>query len=767
MLKRPFSLLLALACLICCLQPMQVFAAENDSGWVERDGNLYYIYPENGEYAYGTVAVEGKLCRFDDFGRYIGTETAGWLLLGVDTYYVVDDEGNIAIGWKKIGGYWYYFNKEGHMQIGWLTLGDKTYYLDPSGSMVIGKYTIDGETHTFDSNGVWQGGKPAQTGWVKEGDYWYYYLTDGTLATGFMDIGANSYCFDNQGRMLTGWIQWKPYSYMEIYRYFYANKDGAFIKGWQQIGGVWYYFYKDGHMAVDTYIDNYYINTSGIWSSTVTVDPIRDYYGCCTEEQAAQADAIAKSIAQDALKNGGASNYEKIKYAAKKVDAYIRKAEINTGDPVEDTPYGIFVAGVESSKGRTMAMGRVLDFMDFVWYENSTSFNLIWWICLKMDGEYGYVIPLNGEVAFGNYSQDPPYIYDYSANLPQNTQGQWLQQNGKTYFVGGNGKTQTGWRYIDNNWYYFCSDGTMKTGWLQDGGKWYYLNANGTMKTGWLQQGRLWYFLQKDGSMATGRFRNLGDYYYADQNGVMLTGWRYIGGKWYYMKNSGVMVRGLATIGGVAYYFNEKGQMAVGWAKDSKGDWFYARSNGALIRNTWHSIGKTYYYFYRDGHMAEQTYIDNYFIDANGAWVSTVSVNRDPQHYKGLTAQQATQADTIAKAIAQDALANGGDTDLKKITYAAKIVAGYVDQCVYQNDANSYYRSPYGVFVAGVYTCAGSTRAMGRVLEYMGYKWYHPGENQWDHQWVCVKMDGEYGWVEPQLGIAGYGNFEESYNPFK
>ena len=52
---------------------------------------------------------------------------------------------------------------------------------------------------------------------------------------------------------------------------------------------------------------------------------------------------------------------------------------------------------------------------------------------------------------------------------------------------------------------------------------------------------------------------------------------------------------------------------------------------------------------------------------------------------------------------------------------------------VYGTDADKYYRSPYGVFVAGVYTCAGSTRALGRVLDYMGYSWQHVNENKWVH----------------------------------
>ena len=53
-----------------------------------------------------------------------------------------------------------------------------------------------------------------------------------------------------------------------------------------------------------------------------------------------------------------------------------------------------------------------------------------------------------------------------------------------------------------------------------------------------------------------------------------------------------------------------------------------------------------------------------------------------------------------------------------------------------------------GVFVAGVYTCAGTTRALGRVLDYMGYSWQHVNENKWSHQWCIVTMDGQAGYAD-------------------
>ena len=84
-------------------------------------------------------------------------------------------------------------------------------------------------------------------------------------------------------------------------------------------------------------------------------------------------------------------------------------------------------------------------------------------------------------------------------------------------------------------------------------------------------------------------------------------------------------------------------------------------------------------------------------------------------------------------------------------------MAGFCARSAYGNDPNRYYRTPYGVFVAGVYTCAGSTRALGRVLDYMGYTWTHTNENQWSHQWCVLTMDGQTGFADGMGGFAGYG----------
>lgn len=111
------------------------------------------------------------------------------------------------------------------------------------------------------------------------------------------------------------------------------------------------------------------------------------------------------------------------------------------------------------------------------------------------------------------------------------------------------------------------------------------------------------------------------------------------------------------------------------------------------------------------------------------------------------------QARVIARQIASSIT---GGSDLEKIQQAARIVQSYYSRCVYKETGSDYYTA-YGVFIKGEASCAGTTSALGMVLEEMGYSWTHVNKNQWAHQWVVVYMDGQVGWADGQIGLAGYG----------
>lgn len=130
-------------------------------------------------------------------------------------------------------------------------------------------------------------------------------------------------------------------------------------------------------------------------------------------------------------------------------------------------------------------------------------------------------------------------------------------------------------------------------------------------------------------------------------------------------------------------------------------------------------------------------------------------------YYKGVSAQGAAMADSIAQNIALSIMNNPAYvTDLQKVQAAAYTVASYAACGTYGKDVNKYYRSPFGVFCSGIYTCAGTTRALGRVLDYMGYPYIHMNEDQYGHQWCVLAMDGQIGYADGMSGLVNYGQLQ-------
>lgn len=138
----------------------------------------------------------------------------------------------------------------------------------PSGIQELPKVPQGWHKDGYYWNWLWSDGTK-RTGWYEESGKWYYFYGNGQMATEFIDLGGYSYYFeknsaDGKTTMATGWkyIQGKWF-------YFNPNSDG--YKGlmkracWANIDGNWYYFYYDGQMARNTWINGYYVNSSGAW----------------------------------------------------------------------------------------------------------------------------------------------------------------------------------------------------------------------------------------------------------------------------------------------------------------------------------------------------------------------------------------------------------------------------------------------------------------------------------------------------------------------
>lgn len=189
-------------------------------------------------------------------------------------------EGNSwATGWRVIGGKSYFFMYNGYMKTGWIKPDSKSWlYLDPSqGNLVTGWKKIDGYWYYFNKEAVGTKEKGAmRTGWVNDNGRWYYFSDtpvfndEGQMKTGFVSDGKGKYYLDesntsNRGVMKTGWQKVNNYWF-----YFNTSADsgvtGNMKKGWHKIGANWYYFsIFNGIMASDTWINEYYVDSNGAW----------------------------------------------------------------------------------------------------------------------------------------------------------------------------------------------------------------------------------------------------------------------------------------------------------------------------------------------------------------------------------------------------------------------------------------------------------------------------------------------------------------------
>ena len=101
-------------------------------------------------------------------------------------------------------------------------------------------------------------GTYVQNQWKLIETYWYYFDESGYMQTDWQQIGSKWYYLGTDGRMQTGWIQLDG-------TWYYLLADGAMYTGWTEYKpGQWYYLDADGKMLVNTTVDGYQLDASGL-----------------------------------------------------------------------------------------------------------------------------------------------------------------------------------------------------------------------------------------------------------------------------------------------------------------------------------------------------------------------------------------------------------------------------------------------------------------------------------------------------------------------
>ncbi len=127
------------------------------TGWIQLGRTWYYLDGNNQTYPGLMVAnCQKQIGGLTYYFNSDGSMRTGWYKENSAWYYYDDTSGQIATGWKFVGGYWYYLDNSGKMATGWLKLNGYWYYLSPSGAMLTGTQIIDGTKYYLDKDsGAW------------------------------------------------------------------------------------------------------------------------------------------------------------------------------------------------------------------------------------------------------------------------------------------------------------------------------------------------------------------------------------------------------------------------------------------------------------------------------------------------------------------------------------------------------------------------------------------------------------------------------------
>ncbi len=289
----------------------------------------------------------------------------------------------------------------------------------------------------------------------------------------------------------------------------YLYRNGVMLTGWQWVGTNCYYMYETGIMAADTWIDNYYVDASGVW--------IPSY----------QPPHWILSSAGWWYRNADGS------YPA-------NSWKLIDGQWYYFNGAGYMVTGWQQIGGTwyylsgSGAMLTGWQYLGGAWYYLDVSGAMkTGWL---LDGETWYYLSGSGAMQTGWLLLGNTWYYlDGSGAM-------WTgkQEIGKQiYFLKDNGAMLTGWNLEEDGWYYYGPSGAMQTGWVLDGSTWYYCEPKtGVMQTGWLTLNKTRYYLNDSGAMQVGWFKVDENWYYSDASGALVTS-KWVGN--YYVQADGSM----------------------------------------------------------------------------------------------------------------------------------------------------------------------------------------------------------------------------------
>lgn len=574
---------------------------------LQKIGNDYYLFDDNGYRLHGIRSVNGVNCLFD---KATGKLQTGWYDNGSYLYYYDGLNGRMQ-GKKcfRIDGKYYYFADSGASLTGFRTPAESAaMYFDPVDySLVNGWFSVDGKAYYCDgTNGL-------KTGSVTlEGNEYYFSPTSYVCLKGARTVDEMPCWFDeNTGIRVTGMQFYAPNN-----NYYMYNENGK-MTGFNYYGGVLYNFSQYGVPSKGSYWESsnpygfrvYFDSDTGeqqlgLISYTASSGNTYTYYyldtNCVT---AASEIELIKQKLERAKKASGWQKVEGLVYYAQNGDFAKGLQKIDG-----KTYYFSALTGAQLKGFRRIGS-------DFYLFSEKDGSMLTGW--QTVEGKQMYFDPQFGKMLTGLQTIDEKtycllqgggfatgtvqigedtYVFDNdgSGEKKNRTPGTkpldnvktncWETIDDKSYYYGNDGNLLKGLQIIDKKMYLFDDTGAMQTGVIEhdgiircytdDGvlmglqeinGKLYYFDELGAALTERIKviDGKT-YFFTEDGSAATG-FCYVPEYmstYYFDADHTAHTGWLELNGKRYYYYPradwfpSGTPAHGITYVDGKTMYFD-------------------------------------------------------------------------------------------------------------------------------------------------------------------------------------------------------------------
>lgn len=522
------------------------------------------------------------------------TDDNGWHVEGGHCYYV-ENGSRVLRNWRKIEGFWYYFDSEGYR------------YEDGIYQLKIG---IDGDEDTdwycFDPNGR------MVTGWYRPflSDSRYYYQVDGRAAKGMQQMDGATYYFGDRGEMQTDYICRNTEGTCEYYfgadgklaavvdlkrdgwktasdgNRYYVNNGKMLKNRWRCVDKRWYYFDSDGKMLKNTAVELYTSDKGWVWYRF-------DYDGGMITGWYQDEDLNWFRYDRSGAMFSGLQTIGEDLYYFDQDGALLVNGEI-------------YVEGVLYTAGPNGDCS-----------------------IYSQDGWAGdtYYVDKGKAVTGWKKIADKTYYFDPETGEKVSDTVQMI--DGNRYSFGWDGTLETGWiKRIDNGWFYWMyadSDGVLAADeWIEtDAGRCYF-DSSCRMATGIASIEGHHELFGADGiwkeTLGTQGWQedDAGNRYYIEDNVLLKDMTRTIDGETYHFDEYGKAIRSRFFEN---YYFGEQGAAVTEqWKTDENGNRHYYGPDGRRFENGWKNIDSYWYCFKEGNAVTEDCLIDHklYHFEENG-----------------------------------------------------------------------------------------------------------------------------------------------------